>query len=283
MEQLHHNSPKLELIDLRGVYLVDNNENGGRINIETTSNDLKSFTLICLTSEDEGFDMGTNQAQFDHLLNQWITYVGKKYPEVQELQIAYPADTKPLLHELIRTNMISTLSRLPYLSTYHSRIHPYLPREIIDAIDQSGAELKTVGFDLTSNAQMQQEFNRVKSSNSAQTIEQVHVHMDSVNGVGVWDLGLKLKDLSHYLPNLAHLEMYAPESSVGLTFYILQDLTLLETFKINHMALIYPNREDIANLLQRTQVMDLRLKNSYVKIYHIVYEDKPGALLDQIE
>lgn len=169
LEQLHNSLPKLEVINLEGVNLID--ERRRSITDQTPSHHIKSFTLISNADED-AFENDTNHGRFDTTLCDWISYAGSKFPNAENFHGTYPCGYEPVLRELVATKMVNALSRLSHISTFYSSIHPHFG-EVVQALDNSKCRLLKLWLNLGSSQQMNQEFSNVMSSTAARSTQQL--------------------------------------------------------------------------------------------------------------
>lgn len=109
------------------------------------------------------------------LLCDWISHIGKKYLDLITFNIFFYGRIPEDSLEVIKYQMITTISSLGHIGAFQGSIHPYLSPEIMHAFVRSGAKIRALAFVLDSDEQMKQEFRNVMASSQSQAIERLYI------------------------------------------------------------------------------------------------------------
>lgn len=178
------------------VDILEENDRDGRESTQLIkpANCVKSFTL-----------MGSESDSVESMYG-WISYIGEKYhPTIEALDLYFNSDLTD--YNMIQSLMVNTISRLTHLKYYKGDCYPYLSKEMVQALEESGAKLNTPGFFWEVQGQMQQGYENLVSSTTflatqKQSLEKIYIEdQDCSSGI------IKLNDLSQHLPQLTSLEL----------------------------------------------------------------------------
>lgn len=274
LEQLHDSCSRLKVVELVYIYLLNNGGQRRPNDVTNPTNHVKSFTLLCHNDSDRD-----QQERFDHLFCNWISYIGRKLPNLETLEI--DCTREPTLKEALKNHIVHMISRLPNITTFTSSMYLYLPpRTVLQAFDDSGVKLKSLGFDFTEEQQLQQEIDHIQSSSCAQSLQQLHLHA-TWRGKTVVEMDLgRLKNFS----GLTHLKLGLETSSLGFTISVLQQLPMLEVYDIQYIDILIPNDQDVQSLLDNTPLINCqRLKDLRVQMQCSANDDTELSPLEQAQ
>lgn len=152
LEELHSKLPKLEVVTLNNVFLY--NDECRNTAVTQVAESVKSIRLNCAPIDEEFLEDDENEeeeipvmsASYIRTHSNWISYMAKKYPNLQQLKISSSTDDQ-IEHEqaieLFEHPLLGSSSNMKRISDYQVTIYP-LTTGILNALDKNGVKLEKI-------------------------------------------------------------------------------------------------------------------------------------------
>lgn len=169
-------------------------------------------------------------------IENWVLYIGLKYPGLRHLDLCSSEDDKVGSNEMARRYLINALQNIKHLKSYSINIFTNT-KPVIDVMDDSAIQLQRFGFLVDGEDKIEEAFVFVKSAQSVSTISSLAVTTDTL--VEPISISQSLIDLCHSLKYLTRLDIISGyrSSTPILLIEILQNLTMLKSLGFGQLTM----------------------------------------------